>query len=196
MSDSGEALVEARVKRFEIARLRVGQMLVPVAAVTSIWARREPTVLSAVVAFGLLGVVLFAFLSASKRFGWQALHFEGDTLTIGKTGIQLQRFQIRSWTLVNDVARLYAAEQSFELRLRDGSQMVVSTLLQSVFGQRVTLERRGSSRAIVLSLAAGVFGTVLTAFAIAREDLRLLIGLPIMFAGLIAAGVLSQRIAR
>lgn len=196
MIDPDEALVEARVKRYDIARLRLGQLFIPLAAIATVFARRDPGVVSVSAAFGLLALAFYGLSSAAKGYGWQPLRFEEGAMSVGATGLKLERFQIRKWTIVDTVARLYASDQSFELRVRDGAQVAVAALLQSVFGSPVRLARRGSTPAIVVSLVAAGFGLIVSGIAIARDDPRLLFGLPFFLFGLIAAGVLSQRIAR
>jgi hypothetical protein len=72
----------------------------------------------------------------------------------------------------------------------------MTALLRSVLGSPIKLERRGTTRAIVIAVCAAAFGLVVTGIAIAQNDERLLFGLPIFLFGLVAVGVLSSRVAR
>jgi hypothetical protein len=196
MPDAGEALVEVKVKRYDLARMQLGQLALPFAVILTILARRNPSVLLIVGAILLQGSGLYAFLSASKRFGWQPLRFEGGSVSFGDTGLRLEGIQIQRWTFVDGTARLYGSTHSFELQARPGTDQVMSALLGSVFGSPVRLVRRGSTTSIVLALCASVFGLVLSGIAIAQDDKRLLLGMPFFVFGLIAVGVLRSRVAR
>jgi hypothetical protein len=195
MSDSDEALIEAQVTRYDLARLRVGQLFVPIATISTIAARRNPGVVLYGAAFLLMGFGLFMLISAAKRLGWQPLRFESNAVSFGKS-LRLEAVQVRSWTIVGRVARLYGSKHSTELRFRPGAEIAILALLRSVFGSPIKLDRRGTTRAIAIAACAAAIGLVVTGIAIAQDDKRLLFGLPVFVFGLVAVGVLSSRVAR
>jgi hypothetical protein len=196
MHDSGGAVLEAKVTRYTIARIRLGQVFVPLAIIATIFARRLPHEVPIGVAVLLQGLALFAFLSAAKRFGSVPLHFENGALSLGTTDIRLERFQVRQWTFVGDIVRLYTADVSFKLLVRPGAEPALRALLSGVFGSPVPMARRGSKRARLLALFAALAGLVTTALAIASDNPALLVGLPFFIFGLAAFGALSQRVAQ
>jgi hypothetical protein len=148
-------------------------------------------------AFALQGVGLAVFLSAMKRLGWQPVRFEGGAVSFGQTGVRIERRQVREWTLVGGVARLYGSSTSFRLQTREGSEPAFAVLLRSQFGAPVPLDRRGSKRARMLALGAAAFGVVMSAIAIANDNpLLAVVGAPALVLGLAFFGALSQRVAQ
>jgi hypothetical protein len=197
MTDPDEAFLEAKVTRYRIGRIRLGQLLVPLAVIVSVFARRVPTTLSILLAFALQGIALAVFLSAMKGFGWQPLRFGDGGVSFGETGLRLLRREVRRWTLIGRIARLYGGEVSFKLQVGEGSETVLGALLQSQFGSPLVMERRGSTRARLVALFAALAGVVLCTFAIARDSALLaLLGAPAMVLGLAMFGAMSQRVAR
>ena len=195
MANPGEATLEVKVTRYDVGRLRLGQLLVPVAVVLTVAARHAPTMTPLFLAFGLQAVGLTVFLTAARRYGWQPLRFEHG-VSFGKTGLHLQPREVRRWTLVGRVARLYGGDTSFKLRVRDGGEQVLDALLRSQFGAPVRLERRGSRSVRMTALAVGLGGIVVCALAIARDSSLLAVfGAPPMMLGFAVFGAMSQRAA-
>jgi hypothetical protein len=197
VSDSGEAVIEVKVTRYDIPRLRLVQVLVPIAFIVTTFARRiESTPLY--VATAILQVAALAVLvSAIKRLGWQALQLESGGVRFGSTAFSLRGVQVRNWTMVGRDARLYTSKISYRVSAREGSEQVVRALLQSQFGQPTALERRGSIGVRMLALAAAVCGVVVVALAIFYDrSVLAAIGAPLLLGGIAVFGALSQRAAR
>jgi hypothetical protein len=196
MADSDDATIEAKVTQYDIARLRLGQLLVPLAVIATVMARRMPTMLPVSVAFALQALGLAVFLSAAKRFGSQPLRFEGGAVAVGATGVRIERIKVHRWTLVNRVARLYGVKVSYKLSVESGTEHALSALLRSQFGSPVQLDRRGSKQARVLALGVGLAGLVFTVLAIVNDSRVLaFVGAPAFLLGIATFGALSQRSA-
>ena len=194
MTDSGDVKLEAKVTRYTIARLRLGQLLLPMAFVTAVAARRFPGVFTVCLAVGAQALVLWLFVTAGKRFGWQRLAFEHGGVSIGSTDARIERHKVHRWTIVNGLARLYGLEQSYKLRARGGAEPELSALLARQFGPPLALRRRGSLRARMIALAVGLCGLAGTAFAIGIGITWLAIVGPLAFIlGVATFGALSQR---
>ena len=194
MTDSGDVKLEAKVTRYTIARLRFGQLLLPMAFVTAVAARRFPGVFTVGLALTAQALVLWLFFTAGKRFGWQRLAFERGGVTIGSTDARIERHKVHRWTIVGGLARLYGLEQSYKLRARGGAEPELSALLARQFGPPLALRRRGSLRARLIALAIGVCGLIGAAIAIGVGITWLAIVGPLAFVvGFATFGALSQR---
>lgn len=197
MPDPDEAVIEAKVTRYSIARLRLAQLLVPLAIVANVLARRAPSVAVVVSSLALLALGFVAFLSAAKRFGWTPLQFEGGAISLGQTGVRVERKRIRSWTLIGTVARLYLSDTSFRLQARRGTEQVLGALLRSQLGSPVSMNRRGSKLARLLALCAALLGLAISALAVAKDNSGLaVVGAPTLILGIAFFGALSQRVAQ
>src|SRR5262249_44927036 len=115
----------------------------------------------------------------------------------GESAFALPRVQVRNWTMVDRVARLYSSNVSYRVLAREGSEQVVRALLSSQFGQPIALERRGSNTARMLAVGAAISGVIVVALAIYFDKAALAaIGAPLLVGGIAAFGVLTQRAAR
>lgn len=187
---------EARVTRYNIARVRIGQMLLPVAMVTAIAARRFPSAFTAILAFGVQGLIAAFFFSAMKRFGWQRLVFQHGKLAIGATDVRIEKYSVKRWTMVNGLARIYGLDQSYKLRTRRGAEEEFSEFLAGRFGPPTIIRRRGSFRARMIALSVCIAGAAAMTSGIIFESFLLVgIGTPACVFGLAAFGMLTQRTA-
>jgi hypothetical protein len=194
MSSSNELIVDAKVARFRVARLRLARLLIPVAVGASILARRLPSFWTAAFAFVVIGGNLALFLSAVQRLGWQPLRFERGGLSVGATGVRIERRKVHDWTLVGGLARLYGLEESFAVRARRGNEQEILALIQHHFGPPTALHRRGSRRARLIALGVAVGGIAAIALGIALDALMVLpFAIPGALLGIATFGALSQR---
>jgi hypothetical protein len=194
MTDSDDVTLEAKVTRYRIARLRSGQLLLPIAVLTAVAARRFPSVFTVLLAFAVQGIALTLLLTAGKRFGWQRLIFERGAVSIGSTDARIERHKVHRWTIVNGLARLYGLEQSYKLRARNGDEPGLSAFLARRFGPPLTLRRRGSLQARMIALAVGTCGLIGAALAIGIGIGWLAVVGPLAFIfGIATFGALSQR---
>lgn len=196
MSDD-EAQIDVRVTRYDVQRMRIFQAMIPFAIIVTTVARYFPTptmiagtVLIQVAALGTL-------LSGVKRVGWQPLVFDGGGVAFGSSGFGINRQQMRDWTRVGRVVRLYSSRVSYKLLAREGSELVLAAVLQGQFGRPIPLERRGSRPARTVALGAALLGVTLVALAIANESTAFAIpGGPLLVIGIATFGALSQRAAK
>jgi len=194
MTDSDDVTLEANVTRYNIARLRSGQLLLPIAVLTTVAARRFPNVFTVLLVVGVQASALALLLTAGRRFGWQRIVFKHGGLSVGSTDARIERHKVHRWTVVNGLARLYGLEQSYKLRARSGAESELSASLKRCFGQPLTLRRRGSFRARMIALTVGLCGLVGSAVAIGVGITWLAIVGPLAFIfGVATFGALSQR---
>jgi hypothetical protein len=195
--ESDEVVIQVKVTRYDIQRLRLLQVLVPLAFIVTTLARRTDSLPLYVMTAILQGGAIVAWLSATKRLGWQALELKGGGVKFGSTAFGLRREQVRNWTMINRVARLYSSKVSYRVLALGGSEQVVRSILQSQFGQPVALQRRGSVGARMLAVGAALCGLVVVALAIIYErSLLAIAGVPLLLGGFAVFGALSQRAAR
>jgi hypothetical protein len=194
MTDSEDVTLEARVTRYNVARLRSGQLLLPIAVVAAMAARRFPNVFTVLLAVGVQASTLALLLSAGRLFGWQRIVFEHGGMSVGSTDARIERHKVHRWTVVNGLARLYGLEQSYKVRARRGAEAELSASLARCFGPPLTLRRRGSFRARRIALTVGACGLVGGAVAMGVGITWLAIVGPLAFIlGVATFGALSQR---
>jgi hypothetical protein len=189
--------IEARVTRYNVLQLRIGQCLIPVAAIANVLIRRAPDVLPPIVGFAVLLAVLFVLLSAAKRLGWQALTVQHRGVVVGKTGVRVASTDVARWTYHVGTARLYGTDTSFKLRARPGRELDLEAALRRTFGSPLDLERRGSRRARATALSVAVLGLALDVFAIMYDVVPMaLIGTLCLLFGVGTFAALSSRAVR
>jgi len=195
MVGADEVHIEARVTRYNIARFRLGQALVPVALIVTVVARRFPDTVPIAGAFIAQGFVAAAFLSAVRWLGWQPLRFERGAVWFGTTGLHAKQNALRDWTLRDGVVRIYGSDASFKLRVRPGGEPALEALLRGLFGRATRLKRRGSKRARTGALVVALAGLTAVVGSFLADMLALtLLGTPALIAGLATFGALSQRV--
>jgi hypothetical protein len=172
-------------------------LLFPLALGIAVVARYSaPTVLMGLLVLGIQGVGLALFFSTVKRFGWQPLRFERGGITVGSTGVRIERHKVHRWTLVRRAARLHGGDQSFRLRARRGAEQDLEALLERQFGAPTRLYPRGSFRARMTALAAMAGGLVVAPLAAVNDVMWLfMIGVAAVLIGLSTFLGLSQRVA-
>jgi len=187
---------EAKVARYNIARIRLFQVLMPLALGTGALARHNPTLLTGVLAFGAQAVCLGVFLSALRRFGWQVLRFERGGISVGATGVRIERIRVSRWTLAGRAARIYERDQSFKIVAGEGVEQELEALLERQFGAPTRLFPRGSFRARMIALGVATSGLVLAPLAIVNDVMWLFtVGLLAFLLGVPTFLALSQRVA-
>lgn len=175
----------------------MGQLLLPIAVVCTVAARRFPSVFTVALALAVQALSLGCFFTAGKRFGWQRLAFARGAVTIGSTEAPIERNKVHQWTIVGGLARLYGSKQSYALRARAGSEPQFSAFLTKRFGPPTALRRRGSLRARMIALAAGVAGAIGIVSALSLGITWLAVISPLaLIAGIATFGALSQRTTR
>ena len=196
MGSGNESTFEAKVVRFDKSRLHLYVLLFPLSLCVAAVARYSPTVLMGLVVIGIQGAGVALVLRCVKRFGWQPLRFERGGITIGATGVRIERHRISRWTFVRRAARFYESEQSFKIQAREGAEQDLEALLERQFGAATRLFPRGSFRARMTALAVMVSGLVVAPLAAVNDVMWLfMIGVLAFLLGLPALLALSQRVA-
>jgi hypothetical protein len=171
----------AKVRRLDVARLRVFQVAASAVVVLPVVGRRVHSfpfgvfVGVAMIALALaLVLVLVLGLRAYRWLGRREIVFQGDHILVGDGGPAVQPRELRMWAIGEGEVRLYAANFSFVwLFLADGARLdALRAKLTKMFGRPRLLVRRGSRRvrgvAGALALAgAGVCAAGLGADAMA-----------------------------
>ncbi len=192
---NGARELTANAVRTDVVKWRVGQALVPISTVVSVFARRtmEPPVLAvAAVLLATTGILLW---SARRPFRGCALRVLGDCVRLGDHDAELNRSEFRAWTLEAGVARLYSPSTGWRLSVSASETEALHQLLRPIFGAPLVLRRRGSQQGRQIAGAVAIVGAVLVSTSIAFELVPLvLVGVPALIFGLAALGALSQKV--
>jgi hypothetical protein len=191
-----EGAIEARVTRYNLSRLRIGQALVPFAAIANVLARRLPGAVTWTIGGVLIVGALVAFLSAAKHLGLQRSRFEHGALVFGDSGVKASTAAFRRWTYDAGIARLYGSAFSFRLHAKQGCGDAMRLALSHGLGAPLELTRRGSPRARALALCVTIFGAISSGFGLAHSATLIVIGVPCFLFGAGALGALSQKVVR
>lgn len=181
-------------KELQALGVGFGQMLVPVATLLTIVARRLGTDLLAVATLVFLMFALGVMLSARSSRGRQQLEVRSHRLSINN--ITITRAEVTRWSWNGARALLQGEGESWALSAV-GAPEPVRLALVSVLGPPRVMVRRGSPRARTWAAAAGVAGLL-------SFPLIILFNLPILLpvsvvlflAGFATFGAFSQRITR
>jgi hypothetical protein len=188
--------LRAKVIRYDVKKLAVGQILLSVGAV-SFYALKH--------AFGPAGtapsliiltssIVFFAL--GRRSLGWRDLRARNGELEVAN-GQEPRSVVVKGptrWTLDGLAARLYGDRHTWRIRAAQGQEMALRDLLTPLFGTPILLQRRGSPRARAIALLVACAGVVLTTLAAALELTPLIFaGVPCAIFGLATFGALSQK---
>lgn len=192
-----EDAIEARVTIYHLAPLRIAQVVLPLAAVTTIFARRSPSVVGWTFAFGLQIFAAVFLFRAIKRRRYQRVHIERGAIQIRELGVCVPRLSIRRWTYSSGLASLYCADGSYRLRARPGQELSLEAALRALLGAPSRLERRGSLTARMIALSIALAGIVATIAAVVSDTAALIVlGLPAFIIGTASFAAMSQRVIR
>ena len=196
MARANGSTFEAKVARYNVARIRLFQLIMPLAVGSAAFARHSPTLLTAVLAFGAQAAGVAVLLSARTNFGWQKLLFERGGISVGSTGVRIERYRISRWTFVRRSARVYEGDQSFKIQAAKGAERDLEAVLERQFGAATRLCPRGSVRARMIALAVAGSGLALVAVAIVTDTVWPAgIGTVAFILGIATFGAFSQRVA-
>jgi hypothetical protein len=183
------------VVRYDVAKLRIVQSLVPFAVLATIAARHLESSAGYLLAFALQLAIVVVFLNARRGYGQQTLVHDGAGLRLVESAETLSRRNTPRWTVVNRTARLYGSRWSYKLRVDAAHKDDLASLVHAGLGAPIVLRRRGTPRARMGALCAAIGGAIAVACAFAFDSVALVVvGALAMTSGLIALGVLSQRI--
>jgi hypothetical protein len=191
---SGSAL-PVHLVRYDVKKLRWGQVLVPIATIATVAARRLPGPVSLSIAVGSLALALLAFVTSRHGFGRRALTLEGRRLHFGEGSLQIHPANVTSWTWDAHTARLYGAAVSWRLATDSAHADDVRAALTTAFGKPKLLRRRGTARARGGAFAVLLAGAAMVVAGIALQLMACAVaGILALIGGLTAFGALSQKI--
>ncbi|HEY6880012.1 MAG TPA: hypothetical protein VI299_18435, partial [Polyangiales bacterium] len=132
-----------RAIKYDVARLRVAQLLVPCSVLLTIAARNTESPL----VYGFAGLsqlaTLAVFLSARRRYSGQSLSNDGWGITLVESGQSIPKVQVHKWFLAKRKARVYGAKFSWMFKVGSGQELMLRQQLEQAFGAPILLARRG-----------------------------------------------------
>ena len=190
-----ERALSVRLVRHDIKRLRWGQLLVPVAWIATVAARRLPGPVSFTLAGASLTFALLAFVTARRGFGRRVLILEGRRLHFGAETPEIRPASVTSWTWDSPTARLYGAELSWRLTTDRANADELRAALTTAFGKPKLLRRRGSARARRAAFAVLLAGAAMTGAGFRFQLMACaVLGVLGLIGGVAALGALSQKV--
>jgi hypothetical protein len=190
-----ESALSVRLVRYDIKRLRWGQLFAPVAGIATVAARRLPGPVSFTVAVASLSLALFAFVTARRGFGRRALILEGRCLRFGAQAPEIRPASVASWTWDTSTARLYGSDLSWRLTTDRANADEIRATLTTAFGKPKLLRRRGSARARGTAFAVLLAGAAMTGAGIGFQlTACAVLGVLGLIGGIAAFGALSQKV--
>lgn len=190
--------VPVKVRRLDVARLRVFQVAASAVVVLSVVGRQIHAFrLSVFVGVAMVALVLG--LRAYRWLGRRDIVFEGDHILVGNGGPTVQPRELRMWAAGEGAVRLYAADFCFVWLFRaDGARLdALRAKLTKIFGRPRLLVRRGSRRARAIAGALTLAGVGVCAAGLGADAMALGFsgGLVVPFA-FSAFMILSQKVLR
>lgn len=178
--------------RFNLRRMRLGQLLVPLAAIVSPFARRSMSPVALLATVLLMGGALWAFVTARTRRSATIavrrgrLHLDGQSIPAGDEA---------KWRWHGKRATLFLATGNVVVRPRVPIQAeLLHAKLRASLGDPLTFKRRGSPRARFVAGSALALGLVLTIVGFAFDSFVAVVGLVMIIFGGAALGALSQAV--
>lgn len=187
-------MVVAVVKRTLASRWRLGQMVVPVAMILGVVARRTENTVAYSAAAGALILAAMAFLSARRKFRRVQIRAEGKHITATLAGEPISISGVHAWTVHDGTARVYDPTGGWAFRDQDTTSL--ASLLTSAFGPPLALRRRGTDRGRFSALCVACAGGLSAAAGFGAGSVPVVVaGLPMFIFGIVCFGALSQRVA-
>lgn len=174
--------------RYDLRKLRLAQLIVPLAMMGSVLARRtmSPIAIAMAVVLMVVGAYTLLKLKTTRR---RNLSVRRGTLRLDDESIHPN--QLSLWRWQGDRARLYLHTGAMVLRAPD-APAALQAQLRSVFGAPVEFARRGSPRARWLAVAVFLTGAALTAIGLTVGSHIASAGVLMVIGGFAAFGTLSQ----
>jgi hypothetical protein len=174
--------------RYDLRKLRLVQLIVPVAMVGSVLARRTMSPIAIAMAAALMAAAAYTLLKL-KTTRHRNLSVRRGTLRLDDENIHPD--QLSLWRWQGDRARLYLHTGAMVLRA-PAAPAALQAQLRSVFGAPVEFARRGSPRARWLAVAVFLTGAALTAVGFTIGSHLASAGVLMVIGGFAAFGTLSQ----
>jgi hypothetical protein len=196
VDNSSDQALLAHVTKFNLAQLRIAQVLIPMAILTTALARHRPEAFSIALTVGTHVAAVAALFMAIRRIGLRPIRQDGGTLRIGDPAVEVSRSTVRRWTFSNGVATLYGRDATYRLRAETGQSATLESSIRTWLGAPETLERRGSPGARLVALCIALSGLALTVAAFVYLDsvTVLVVGVPCFIVGTATYAALSQRV--
>jgi hypothetical protein len=187
----------ATIVRYDVAKIRVGQAVVPVAIVAGVVFRHFPGIVSGALAIAAQLVALLIFARARRGLGRQVVRVERGKVKLGELVLEIVPAHVARWTMDGRTARLYAGQVSWKLTAVGDNGDALRVVLSRVLGKPIALSRRGSPRARLMALIVGLVGLAMIALAIAYQlnMAFVFIGVPAVIMGFATFATLTQKAA-
>lgn len=153
--------MKVRAVRLDIAKLRAGQALVPVAILLTIGARHFSHLSLIWAAIVAQGAALAMFLLATRRLGSQDLTVRKGRILVGERMGEILASQVRAWTMDGRVASLYSTHVTWKLNPLDAREQDLQNALAGVLGHAALLRPRGTKQARLTAAIVSILGVVL-----------------------------------
>lgn len=190
--EPGGPVVE--IVRYQVARLRLGQTLVPLAMLASVLARAAGGI-AVYVAAALIIASAVTFALARCGFGRQPLRILRGKIEVADAA-PIVPAHLGRWTMAARTARLYGKGVSWKLVAAPGDEDRLRSSLASVLGQPLLLAHRGSRRSRMVALGACAAGLALVGLSLISDGTALLmVGIVATIGGFATFGALSQKVA-
>lgn len=189
-------IVRADVVRVNISKLRVCQLLIPLATIASVVARRTQSLSMTIGALAAIGAGIVVLFVARRSFGKCSLQFGSGRIRLGDGHGEILASDIRTWTLDRSVARLDGSTFCWKLSAKIEEGDLLRTQLTAILGRPKLLKRRGSPRVRGIALGVAVLGAAILAVGISMDVVAAaFIGTPCLVLGLAVFGAFSQKVA-
>jgi len=191
-SDSGAA-VEVRATRYDPVKLRLGQVLLPIALVVFPVARRFASTVAVVPALIVAVAALLTFLSA-RRSNITRLVAHPGRVKIGSAIVQAG--EAGRWRWHGTHATLFAPEGNLVVKARSPAEIqALRAALEQALGSPLNFRRRGSLRARVISLLVAAVGLTLLEISVVYHLVYMTPAIIPVIMGIATFAALSGRIA-
>lgn len=187
-----DVTLDVLTTRFNIRRIRLGQLLIPLTAIVTPLATRSMGPVALVASVLLSGVAIWSFVSARTKRAVK-LCLRDHALYLGSEAIHTAASGTWSW--MGERATLFLPDGNVAVRARSRADApALQSLLRSVLGTPLKYRRRGSLSARITAASALFTGFGLTSFGFAYGSVVAPIGLMLIVFGGAALGALSQNV--
>ncbi len=184
--------LEVLATYYNIRRIRVGQLLIPLAAIVTPLATHLMAPLGLLASVILSGGAIWSFVSARSRRAAN-LCVRNHVLHLGPRAIHPASTFTWSWR--GDRAILFLSEGNVAVRARSQSDMgELEATIRSTLGSPLKYRRRGSFSTRVIAASTFFVGLMLTGLGFAYNSFIAPLGLLLIVFGGAAHGAFSQKI--
>ncbi|MEO7037503.1 MAG: hypothetical protein ABI548_26335 [Polyangiaceae bacterium] len=186
------APLEVKSTRYNLARLGLAQVLIPIGMILTPFARRSESWIGFGAALMIAATALW-LLASARTTGRKTLSVQHGRLKLAHHSIRPGEFG--RWRWLGDRAKLFLLDGTVVLEpTAPGDVSALAAMLRAELGAPLAYVRRGS--AMTRGIAAGtlVLGAVLTGGGFAQHSLIAPVGIVVVVLGGAALGTLSQSV--